>query len=115
MKKMPSVILLAVLTLMLVLTACGGVGSDALKGTWTREDADYGTVTLVFDGNGKIDFSYSALDYKDSGSYTITDSNVSVKLDNWDNAAECTFSTEENALNLVDPMGSVLNGEYTKK
>lgn len=107
-----------ILVMLFALTACGGGGgaADPLKGSWTRQDADYGNVKLEFSGSGKVTFSYDAITYQDEGTYTVKDDGVTIKLNNWSEEKGYTFSVDGDKLVLKDTgaAASALGGEYTK-
>ena len=112
MKKIISVVLC--LVIVLSLAACGG-GGDALKGTWVQEGTDYGTVTWVFDGNGKCSLDTDFLE-KASGTYTITDdSKVTIKIDLWDDETVYEYTISDGNLKLTATDGLSPDYDLTKK
>ena len=116
MKKTIALLLVLILGISL-LAACGGGGSgggsgDALKGTWTGLDDNGMDASFIFDGKGGLKFG----DSKDSGTYTITGSEVSIKVDWWDNARSYTFAINGNNLTLTRPETAYyVNFDLTKK
>ena len=70
MKKIVSIALCLMIVISLV--ACGG--GDALKGTWTCQDNDYGTVVWEFNGSGKCSMSNDFFDA--AGTYSIVDGSL---------------------------------------
>lgn len=125
MKRITKRIIAVLLATMMVFTlfACGkdseatddGSG-DVLKGTWTRHDDFYGDIVLKVDGKGGCTFKYSAEGMSDDiGSYKIdSDTELSVKLDSWEDYQTCTYKIEGNKLIISDNY-SIFEGEYTKK
>lgn len=109
MKKTISIVLC--LLLVLSLTACGG--GDALKGTWTCQDKDYGTVTWNFDGNGKCTLKHDFTD--DNGTYTIDGSKVSIKLSLWDTETVYDFTASGSGLKLTATDGLAPDYDLAKK
>lgn len=112
MKKIIS----AVLCLVIVLSfaACGS-GGDALKGTWVQEGTDYGTVTWIFEGNGKCSLDSDFLENA-PGTYTITDDGkVSIKIDLWGEEKIYEYTVSENNLKLTATDGLSPDYDLTKK
>lgn len=123
MRKITKRAIVVLLTLLMVcaLCACGKKGGDAeeggdvLKGTWTRHDEFYGDIELKMDGKGGCSIKYSAEGLSDDkGSYIInSDTDLSVKLNSWDDYQSCTYVVEGDKLTISDNY-SVFEGEYTK-
>lgn len=111
MKKIISALLCIVIVLSFA--ACGS--TDALKGTWTQESADYGTVTWTFDGNGKCTLDTDFLD-KAPGTYEIVDdSNVKIKIDLWEEEKVYEYTVSDSSLKLTATDGLAPDYELTKK
>lgn len=109
MKK--TISLLLIISLFLVLVACGS--KDALTGTWTGDLGADGIVTWTFDGNGKVKFDNGFA--PQNGTYTISDDQVTIKLELWDAAQTYTFSVNGNDLTMDENSGVGLSGTYAKK
>ena len=110
MKKMISIMLC--LIMVCSLAACGG-GGDVLKGTWTCDDSFYGTVTWEFDGNGKCSLKNDLND--DTGTYTITNNQVSIKMSLWDSETVYNFTASDSSLKLTATDGLAPDYDLTKK
>lgn len=102
---------LLVLAMLACLAACGG--GDALKGTWSCTDPDYGEVVWSFNGSGKCEMSHDF--FESSGTYTIEGSNVSVTLEGWDSTVVYAFTVNDTTLTLEDTAGLALGGTLTKQ
>lgn len=120
-KKIVAVLALSVLMLMCV-CACDKKDGDSkkqgdvLEGTWGFSSADYGDVTVTFDGNGKMNWGYAFDDfaYDDDGTYQIQDGGkITIKLNGWDNEQSGTYTIDGNTLTITDCGG--VAGTYTKK
>ena len=109
MKKIISIVLC--MFMLFSLAACGG--GDALKGTWTCEDKDYGTVTWTFDGKGQCSLKHDFTD--DTGAYTITDNQVSIELSLWDGEVIYDFTVSDSGLKLTATDGLAPDYDLTKK
>ena len=97
MKRLTAAILCIIMVL--TLTACGGGSGDALKGTWSGEHSDYGTVTWKFDGKGKCEMENDF--FQGDGTYTIDGEQVTIKMELWDNEVVYDFSISGKSLNLT--------------
>lgn len=96
MKKVVSIALCLMMVISLV--ACGG--GDALKGTWTCEDQDYGTVVWEFNGSGKCSMENDF--FSSDGTYSIEDDNtVKITLDLWEDEKVYDYTVSDNALELT--------------
>ena len=110
MKKIVSIALCLMIVISLV--ACGGV--DALKGTWTCQDYDYGTVVWEFNGSGKCSMSNDFFDA--AGTYSIVDgSTVKISLESWESEIVYTYTVSDNALKLTATDGLAPDYDLTKK
>ena len=109
MKKIVS--LLLIISLLLVLAACGN--KDTLAGTWTGDLGLDGVVTWTFDGSGKIKFENEFS--SQNGTYTISGDQVTIQLELWDDAQTFTFSVDGNSLTMNENSGAGLSGTYAKK
>ena len=110
MKKLISALL--VLTMVLALSACGG-SKDAVAGTWTGDMGLDGVVTWTFDGKGGCTMENEVM--KQKGTYTLEGDQMTVKLENWDDANVYTISVDGNSLTMNDNEGIAVSGTYTKK
>ena len=114
MKKVLSRIVPALLCLVIVLSlaACGGSG-DALKGTWTCDDADYGTVTFTFDGKGdKCTFENDF--YSGEGTYAISGEQVTI-TSVWEEPKVYDFTAGDKVLYLTATDGLSPDYNLSKK
>lgn len=109
MKKTLSVFL----CLLVVLSMAGCGSSDALKGTWTCQDNDYGTVIWKFDGSGKCSMENDW--FEGEGTYTIDGSKVTIELDLWDEAIVYDFTVSDTSLKLTATNGLAADYDLTKK
>ncbi|MDL2220810.1 DUF5640 domain-containing protein [Eubacteriales bacterium OttesenSCG-928-N14] len=110
-KVVLGILLLA--AMMLTMVACGGSSNDALSGTWegTYED---GAATWTFDGKGKCTLTnVFSSDLK--GSYTIDGEDVSIKLDDWENAKLYHYKIDGSKLTLTADDAYSPNYELQKK
>lgn len=110
MKKAISLVICLVIVLSLV--ACGG--GDVLKGTWTCEDSNYGTVEFTFDGKGK-ECTYSNDFFEGSGTYVIDGDQVTITLDLWEDAKLYDFSVSDTSLTLTATDDLSPSYDLTKK
>lgn len=110
MKKLISVVV--ALTMVLALSACGG-SKDAVAGTWTGDMGLDGIVTWTFDGKGGCTMENEFMTQK--GTYTLEDDQMTVKLENWDDANVYTISVSGNTFTMNDNEGIAVSGTYTKK
>ena len=99
MKKRSIALLLLLVLGITLLAGCGGGGGDALKGTWTGTDSNGSESTFTFDGKGGLKYSST----KDKGTYTISGSDVEIKVDWWDSARMYIFAVDGNKLTLTAP------------
>lgn len=96
MKRFVSIALC--LMVIISLAACGG--GDVLKGTWTCQDNDYGTVEWKFDGSGKCSMKNDY--FEGEGTYSVEDDNtVKIKLELWDNEKVYDYTVSDNTLKLT--------------
>lgn len=93
-KRITSIALCLIIALALV--ACGG--GDALKGTWTCNDENYGTVTFDFNGSGNCSFSNDF--YSADGTYTINEQQVTIS-GVWSEDKIYDFAVTDNGLTLT--------------
>lgn len=111
MKKIIAALLCFVIVLSFA--ACGS--ADALKGTWTQESVDYGTVTWTFDGNGKCSLDTDFLD-KAPGTYEITDEGkVTIQIDLWGEEKVYEYTVSDSNLKLTATDGLAADYDLTKK
>ena len=99
MKKTIALLLVLILGMSLLAACGGGGGGDALKGTWTGTNSNGSDCKFVFDGKGGLKYS----DTSDKGTYTITGSEVSIKVDWWDETRLYNFTVEGSSLTLTAP------------
>ena len=109
MKKV--IAILMVCMMVMGIAACGG--GDALKGTWTGENADYGAIEWTFNGKGKCTLKHDFIDTE--GTYTIEGTQVSIKLDTSDSTLVYDFTVSETNLKLTATDGLALDYDLTKK
>ena len=97
--KANHLILTLALAAMILLTACGGGGGDALKGTWqgTSQDMEW---TWIFDGKGgcKTENEYGI---KDEGTYTMDGNDVTIKMSYWDGPIVYQYKIDGDKLSLT--------------
>ncbi len=103
---------LLVLTMVIALSACGK-SKDAVTGTWTGDMGLDGNITWTFDGKGGCTMKNEFM--TQNGTYTLEDDQITIKLENWDNAKVYTFSVDGNSLTMNDNEGIAVSGTYTKK
>lgn len=105
--------LLLVLTMIPALAACGS--KDAVAGTWSADMGLDGIVTWTFNGKGSCTMDNTVM--KQKGTYSLDGDQMTVKLENWDDAKVYTFSVsaDGNSLTMNDNEGLAVSGTYTRK
>ena len=104
---------LLILTMIFALAACSGGSKDMVAGTWSGDLGADGTVTWTFDGKGGCTMENEFM--KQTGTYTLENDQLTVKLENWDDPNVYTVTVDGNALTMNDNEGIAVSGTYTKK
>lgn len=104
------VVLAVIIAAAILITRLGGIGTDALKGTW---DLD-GVTVYQFDGKGAGSLNLPSNSY--AFTYEIKDGTLAIDFES--EAARdktYTFTTDKNKLTLTDSEGEVKTFELTKR
>lgn len=115
MKRSISIIFVMLLIVSLItgLVACGSGGKDAVAGTWTTEDEDFGSVTWTFNGKGGCTLKHDTTDQK--GTYELTDDTVTISMELWENPIAYNYTVGDGTLSLKDSAGMAPEYDLNKK
>ena len=106
MKKVALV--LCVVMVLSVFTACGGGKTDAITGTWKQTDEVNGNWVWTFKGGSKAKLVGETTGFESEGTYTLDEANgkVTITLDSWSETKEYSYTLNGNNLDLEETYSS---------
>ena len=93
-------VLYSLILLVGVFTLVGCGKSNKLVGTWEGKTNDGMNTTFTFKKDGKVDYS-NEYGFNSNGTYTVKDSEVTIKLESWDQTKTYEFKVDGDKLSLI--------------